>query len=388
MLSKISKSPIFLHLAAIFGASLITLLFFIFISKQQVKPPLNGMYIANIGEGKRATENLVALNSALSFGKTVVVLGSSELTTGAGSTYIAYDFLPKVLHVPVLAYGHAHFQSFGIYGLLAANADALSPRTKLVILVSPGWFGTNSLLTEAFIEHFQPQILIDLYQQPDSRALVSQYLESHRNEFNRLSPVQEAFVNNTNVFMQKMAIKESIFSLKTRTAKILSDRDWLLHKSTVPTPVFPNAAQWKEHERIAQASEISRMHTNQRWVRDDYYEKYLKDLPPEGGTYFPANMNVFPELSMLERTLELLRKKNVQALVIMQTLNPFVYKDAPEVKVIAQKVSTLCHASGMQCFDMNDVSQYEPGTLRDGMHVGELGWVRIDRRIMDYIASR
>ena len=90
---------------------------------------------------------------------------------------------------------------------------------------------------------------------------------------------------------------------------------------------------------------------------------------------------------MLTLMLQFLQSKQVQALVVMQPLNPFVYKDAAQVNPIAQNLAKLCQVTGMQYFDMT-ATKYEPGMLRDGMHLGELGWTHVDQRIMEYMVSR
>lgn len=395
MLFKTSKPRLLQHITAILAVSFISACLYIFISGHQLKPPFDGKFFANLGKGKEATKIMVELNSALSHGQSLVVLGSSELGSNDLS-FIPYNFLPKILNTPVLAYGHAYFQSFAMYGLLAANANALSSRTKIVIMVSPGWFKESSLQLDAFIEHFQPQVLTNLYQDPEARTLVEQYVKLHLNGFDKLSRYQDVFAINTadfessnsaDQFMWRAAVKDKIFSTKTRVQALLTEPDWLWHSRQVPTPVFPSAEQWKKYENQAYETETSHMRNNQRWVRDDYFEKYLKDIPAEGAPYFPAELDINPEFSMLTVLLKFLQSKNVQALVVMQPLNPFVYKDAAQANPIAKKIETLCQVTDMQYFDMT-ATKYEPGILRDGMHLGEIGWAQVDKKIMEYIASR
>ncbi|MGK5057234.1 D-alanyl-lipoteichoic acid biosynthesis protein DltD [Janthinobacterium sp. LB2P49] len=384
MLARICKSRLFLHVGAIAAASLIGAGVYFLLSDHPVKPPSAGLYLPNIGHGKEVTENIVQFSSALASGKTAVILGSSELSTPE-STYIPYNYLPKKLHVPVLAYGHAHFQSFGIYGLLAANTNALSPQSKVILLLSPGWFNTSTTPSAAFIEHFQPQILSALYQVPDARKLVSQYIQLHKTEFDQLSLVQQAFSTDSELFMYTAALKEGTYAFKSRLRMIASEYVSLTPNNEAPKLLFPSAAEWQEQERIAQSMETDQMRKNTRWVRDDYHEKYLKSLPTEGAAYFSQYQDAKIELAMLKQVLDLLKKRNVQALLIMQTINPHVYKDANRAKQIGQQVSSMAKDSGMHYFDMNDAREYRPGLLRDGMHIGELGWVTINRRIMEYM---
>lgn len=385
MFTYIAKSRILLHVSAIAAILFIGTVIHSFRSGQPVKPPSAGLYLPSIGHGKQATENIVQFSSALAGGKTAVILGSSELSMPE-STYIPYNYLPKNLHVPVLAYGHAYFQSFGIYGLLAANTHALSSRSKVILLLSPGWFNTSSMPSTAFIEHFQPQILSALYRTSEARELVNQYIQLHKTEFNHLSPVLQAFSTGSDVFMYTAAIKEGAYALKSRLRTIASERARAVHDEKTPALLFPSASQWQEQERVAQAMETGQMRNNARWVRDDYHEKYLSTLPSEGAAYFSQHENPEIELAMLAQVLKLLKKQGVQALLIMQPINPHVYKDASRAGQIGKQVSSLAKDSGMHFFDMNDIPEYKPGILRDGMHLGELGWVMINHRIMKYMA--
>lgn len=388
------------HVVALFSVFLISSVLYVFlissglydfISHRQIRPPYAGEYIANVAKGKTAVANLVALNSALAFGKTLVLFGSSELTSW-DLAYIPYHFLPKSLNIPVLAYGHANFQSFGIDGILRANADALSARTKLVIMVSPGWFKQRMSL-DSFIEHFQPQILVPLYQDKIAKDAIGRYVKQHLAEFKTISEYQRAFIadpvekqrTHFDLKMRLAFIKEQFDVFETRALVLFVD--WLLHPRQTTTPILPSEAQWKAYESQAGAEEISHMKGNQHWVRDNYYRKYLSDLPADGAEYFPRSLDVAPEFARLTELLRFLNEKNVHALVVMQPLNPFVYKDANRIRPVAQRLAALCKQTGMQYFDMAD-KDYTPGTMRDGMHLGELGWAWVDRQILRYMASQ
>lgn len=392
---SINKGRLFQHIIAVISALLICSGLYLFIAGHQIRPPYAGLHLFNIGKGKAAAENMVALNSALAYGKTMVVLGSSEMTS-KDLTYIPYNFLPKSLNIPVLAYGHAYFQSFAINAMLRANADALSPRTRLVIMVSPGWFKISTIPLDSFIEHFQPQILVPLYQDNTAKLAIGRYVKQHFNEFGRISGYQSAFVvdpadiNNgthTDQRMQQALYNEQLFLFKTRARLLFAEPHWLIHPRQVPVPVSPSITQWNAYENQARTEEISYMKGNQHWVRDDYFRKYLSDLPASGTNYFPASLDANPEFENLTNVLLFLQEKNVQALVVMQPLNPYVYKDANRIRPIAQRLAILCRQTGMPYFDMTN-EEYTPGTLRDGMHLGELGWARVDRQILNYMASQ
>jgi D-alanine transfer protein len=398
MFFGVSKSRFHLHVIAVVIACSIAVCGaacgYLLVRGRHVMPPYDGKYIPDLGQGTQATTNLIELNSALSDGETLVVLGSSELTHTM-MRFIPYNFLPDSLHLPVLAYGRAGFESFGVYGLLAANADALSPRTKLVILVSPRWFAFRTLPLDPFIKYFQPQVLTQLYQNPEARELVRQYLKLHFDEFDRWTLIDEAFVKSARrymFYMRYVAFADRLFSARAKAVQLLIEPKWLMDSRAIGAPLNPHAIPWDQYDEQGRDMELGQMHNNRQWVRDDYYEEYRKDLPPDGALYFNGALDdaangTNAELSMLRRALEFLQSKEVHALIVMEPLNPFVYKDADRIKPIAQQVEQLCLTTGMRYFDMT-TNKYEPGTLRDGMHLGELGWSRVDRQIAEYLESK
>jgi len=345
---------------------------------------IKGTYIGTIGEGNHATANMLALGSALASGKTLVILGSSELAKDPFSRNIPYNFFPQVLHIPVFAYGHAYFQSFGIYGLLAANRNALSPQTKLVLLISPGWFNAKEMPLSAFVEHFKPQVMLPLYFDPDARHVISQYINSHFAQFKHPSLLMKAFIGNSGHLMEVVDSEEVLCSLFAKTLKRLFESLSSVHQPNLQSSSSLTSSEWKRLEEKGAQTEIAMMQHNPFWVRDDLYQTRWKNLPLGGRNYFGVHMDPDPELAMLERALCLLQSRKVHALVMMQTLNPLVFKDTFKLDIISHKVAALSQATGMSYYDVREDEQYKPGMLQDGQHVGELGWVKINRQIAEY----
>ena len=394
MLSHIAgnRRPILLHLTAI----LVVLVTgtFLYVANpgalfrlpvRDTSSVIKGTYIGTIGEANHATANMLALGSALASGKTLVILGSSELVdrklpgkrAGSFQSNIPYNFFPQVLHIPVFAYGRGYFELLGIYGLLAANRTALSPQTKLVLLISPGWF-RGEMAVSAFVEHFKPQVMLPLYIDPDARHVISQYIKSHFAEFKDPSLLMKAFISNSDHLMEVAGSEEVLFSLFAKTLKRLFESLSSVHQPNLQASSSLTSSEWKRLEEKGAQTEMAMMQHNKLWVRDES----LKNLPPEGTNYFPEHMDPGRELAMLKAALCLLQSQKVHALVIMQTLNPLVYKD--NLDIIADKVAALSQATGMSYYDVREGEQYKPGMLRDAVHPGELGWVKINRQIAEY----
>ncbi|WP_313388896.1 D-alanyl-lipoteichoic acid biosynthesis protein DltD, partial [Achromobacter aegrifaciens] len=137
-----------------------------------------GIYIPNLGNTlEEQTRNLSRMSQALRTGDRLMILGSSELTSN-DLRFVPYRYLADELQMPVLAYGHSGFQSLGMQLVLAAMAEDLSPASRVVVMLSPGWFdGDGGLGPDEFKEHANP-LLPRLLRQPEGRAEVVRWLQA------------------------------------------------------------------------------------------------------------------------------------------------------------------------------------------------------------------
>ncbi len=91
-------------------------------------------------------------------------------------------------------------------------------------------------------------------------------------------------------------------------------------------------------------------------------------------------------MNALENILSLLTKYNVDALFIMQPLNPYVYTDTNDFKPVKNIISEKIKFHGMGYLNLIE-AQYQPGVLTDIMHMGEYGWLLTDKAIVEHFAK-
>jgi len=327
-----------------------------------------GIYLPNLGNTlHEQTRNLSRLSQALRTGDRVVILGSSELTSN-DLRFVPYRYLADELQMPVLAYGHSGFQSLGMQLVLAALADDLSPASRVVVMLSPGWFdGDGGLGTDEFKEHANP-LLPRLVKQPEGRAELTRWLRDKGDAGVAWSMMTE----QAYVFRQRVA-------------------DLWTPAHAAPAPEReregPAAAarvvDWDALAEEAQRAEQDQMTGNRYAVRDDFFNKYLRGIPEGGKTaYQPQPLTGRVELRELTALMALLHQRGVNALFVMQPLHPMVFKDLDRFDPVQKEVATLCQRYAMTCLDMYD-APYEVGMLRDVQHLGELGWLRVNRKIAE-----
>ncbi|AUT45921.1 D-alanyl-lipoteichoic acid biosynthesis protein DltD [Achromobacter sp. AONIH1] len=339
-------------------------------------------YLPNLGPDWGTQHvNLNRLGNALSDG-TLVVLGSSELSSH-DLRFVPYRFFPEELKVPTLAYGHAMFQSYGMVSVLESVADSLTPNTRLVIMVSPAWFASGGQLPRsAFAEHVTGPVWNRLWDKPSTREQLQTWIS-----------------DNANWGLLWLIANGQVAELKDKVSLWWNARqepapDKPRSKLSVPAHryvVWPSAARlnaghWSRLTQEAREVEHKLGGNNPYDVRDDYYKQYLASL------YSPARnefANVDPltrtELGDLSRLMALLQKRKVKAYFVIQPFNPKLILDMERFDPVVAAITGMCTRYQMGCLDLYSIP-FEPGMVRDDMHLAELGWAMADQGIAEYFS--
>ena len=396
MFRRIVDSKLASHLIAAGAVALVSVIAYLIIISVDVTHPVFGLFFSslnrdNSGRGPASTLNYARISNMVRSGKGVVIFGSSELSTTTLS-FAPYNYLPTSCHIPVIAYGQAQYQTLGMYGLLSSLQRDLSPRSKIVIFISPSWFDKGDMLPQAFSLHLTDQILYRDYWKSEARQAIGAYLEEHKNDFGNLTDAQKLYISGLtypNLLLDAL--------IKPLEADIYYAR-WKLFTYRYPgvypgeSATYPadesyqcNLHAMHAYEPAAQATELALMTDNHRYVRNDYFDRILKDknLPPKGLDYLQPQMNSRPELQDMRLLLDLLHRHGVQPFLITLPLNPYVYDDSFRMKPVSEEISNLCKQYKAICMDMGEWP-YTPGLLQDAVHPGELGFLKIDEMIYEY----
>ena len=366
-----------------------SLLFAYLLRSIQPDLPQPGYHIETLGKGETAVHNLLYLSGALRGGKTIVVFGSSELNPRHSREFTPQLFFPDHHLARVLTYGRAGFDTLGMYGLLYALKPHLNQGTRLVILLSPEWFRTNDLPTQAFVANFNDNVLLQIYWSDDPREVFHDYLVAHQAEFTEMSSTQRMFMRDPSSILD-MDFPD--FLLETINVRAYSQREkfnlrlaQMQQQSAQQEFDAGNAMDlpWDTYMSDARRAEQRMMSNNDKWVRNGFYDLHLRGSPFKYKDYFPKNMNPEPEMTDLKLLLGLLDRSKVHALFVMQPLNPQLYDDLARFNAVDARVASLCNEYHMKYLDMY-AETYDPGILRDNIHLGELGWEQVDSEIAEY----
>lgn len=356
-----------------------------------VAQPMPGYHIRSVGKGEPAVRNILYLSDALRYGRSIVVMGSSELDLPNLNPYSPEVFFPRHHLARVISYGHIGFETLGMYGLLYALKPHLNAGSRLVILLSPEWFRVRNMTAKAFNTHFDDNMLLQLYLSDDPRGVFHDYLLGHQFEFSDMTPTQRLFLDDPTSVINPHLPE---FLVRTVNARAYAQREKLElyltklvthHETEHYDAGNGKDLPWDDYEREASAYEAAHMSGNDLWVRDRFYKIYMSKGDYARRRYFPDDMNPEPEMEGFRLLLQLLQSSKVKALFVMQPLNPKLYDDVAAFDPVDTRVASLCREFGMSYMDMY-ATPYRKGVLRDGVHPSELGWEMIDRRIDEYFS--
>ena len=318
----------------------------------------------------------------------IVLFGSSELTH-TDHKYIPVNFFNKILHMPLSQNGHAGHQDFVILSQLAALSNKkVRENARVVVFLSPGWFtGRYSKGTAIpnFLEYMNSIMMYKLYFKSDVdeyfKNLISDYLDRNIRKI-KMPPC---------IYRYAADYKSSKkLTTECKIVKTVLDSIKIPHKNikkvVYKIPKLDFEAMRQDAKKIAKASA-----NNPYGINNDYFNRYVKPKIKKG--HFPYKIKTPPDLEDnqeyqdLLNLLKLLKDYKIKPLFVMQDLNPYVYvKNRESMKPLLFAIKKKIKEYGYGYLDMwsYDKSAYEIGTLTDIMHTGELGWIKIDKKIIEH----
>lgn len=371
----------------VFGA-LLTVACLFFFDKVLERKEVKTKYIQGLQKMLRGTNancvegNQAELELAGSFKnpESITLFGSSELGV---FPYSPYFFLPDSLHIPTVAFGHAHHQSFAMFCELLAMQKQLK-NTKICILISPGWFETEGTNIEAFLEFVRPNFLKSIIH---NREIPESYkMEIGRYISQNMSLIEEP---SSSILYFENLYKTKSFSLFNGIVKKMNSGEQIAYDVTTAQNTLPDPINidWKTCRNRIQKEFIASVKTNKMYISDEYYTKFLLD---ENKVYKKGSTNTFDvstnrELADLKLLIELLKRYKCDASFVIQPLNIYHYDGLENYTKIIKSIEKVIHDREFPCLNMfvTKKKDYEPGTLTDVMHLGDYGWMKINEFLVN-----
>lgn len=335
-------------------------------------------------------QKTISLQNDLESGK-IVVFGSSELVINPNQKFLPQNYFNNDLKLPLRIQGNEGQQSFAILSQLAAyHGELIKENAKVVILLSPSWFSgnnNNGTTLAKFLEFMYPGMMNKLYFQ-------SQIDDSYKILINNYIKKNITYIKNPNFIYEYSfnELEEDYLNneIKKFLIKSFDNRD-------INPPIVKYKNPMLDYESLKkEANKISAPSTNNNYgIANDYFTKYIEPSITKGDFPYtiivPSELDKNQEYQDLLVLLELLKSYKIKPLFVMQDLHPYVFeKNRDEMAVIISTIKSKIEENNYGYLDMWTYKKesYEIGTLTDIVHSGELGWVKINQKIIEHFMPK
>lgn len=322
----------------------------------------------------------------------IIIFGSSELNRD--QRFVPQKFFNSELNIPLVTFGHGYHQTFSIMSQLAAFYNTeMEKNARIGILISPLWFRSGGTVTQSFLEFMPEEMLRKLYfnDQIDDRykLMIGKYIREHKNEIVGSSSMithaseygQSLFAISNWFRTQYNKLKFGDYYNGSYSVDLLNNADE--ESEDIVTP------DWVQLMSVGLKLEEAKMTSNSFGIEDNYWE-YLLDHT-SGGTEL-MSMGDLPaleankEYEQLIQLLDFCMLLDIKPLFIMQAQNPLIYHDIERYDNILNNVELQIESRGFTYYNMHtsDRDKYIKGTLTDTAHMGEYGWVKMNKVVYEY----
>lgn len=331
-------------------------------------------------------QKTVSLQTDLESGK-IVLFGSSELVKYPNQRFLPQKFFNNELNIPLRVQGNEGHQTFVIMSQLAAlDNETIRNNARIAILLSPSWFtgsNENGLTMPKFLEYMYSGMMNKLYFESETddkyKYLISDYIKEN------VSLIKDPSF----IYKYPLNVLEKDYLNNEMKKFIIQNFDYKNIKVETLNYVKPKL----DYDKLrAEAKNIEILSSNNNFgINNEYYSKFIE--PEIAKNNFPFSIIIPPELDKNEEfqdflvLLDFLDKYKIKPLFIMQDLNPYVFagnrEEANELMAII-KSKVLEH--NFEYMDMWTYKKedFEMNSLTDIVHLDELGWIKVNQKIIDY----
>ncbi|WP_323657828.1 D-alanyl-lipoteichoic acid biosynthesis protein DltD [Aliarcobacter butzleri] len=331
-------------------------------------------------------QKTVSLQTDLESGK-IVLFGSSELVKYPDQRFLPQKFFNNELNIPLRVQGNEGHQTFVIMSQLAAlDNQTIRNNARIAILLSPSWFtgsNENGLTMPKFLEYMYSGMMNKLYFESETddkyKYLISDYIKEN------VSLIKDPSF----IYKYPLNVLEKDYLNNEMKKFIIQNFDYKNVKVETLNYVKPKL----DYDKLrVEAKNIEIPSSNNNFgINNEYYSKYIE--PEIAKNNFPFSIVIPPELDKNEEfqdflvLLDFLDKYKIKPLFIMQDLNPYVFagnrEEANELMAII-KSKVLEH--NFEYMDMWTYKKedFEMNSLTDIVHLDELGWIKVNQKIIDY----
>lgn len=330
-------------------------------------------------------QKTLSLQNDLESGK-IVAFATSELVIYPNQRFLPQKFFNGELKQPLRVQGNEGQQTFAIMSQLAACFNEKSKENaKIAIFLSPSWFtgnGNNGTKIPKFLEFMPLGMMNKLYFESiidDSfKLLISEYVQKNINYIEKPSFLyKQSYENIKEDYLDNYIKKYIIQNFQNKTNEVIS----------YTTPKI----DYKALEQEASNMEKINSNNNIYGINNQYFSKVIQPEINKGN--FPFTITVESDLSKNQEyqdflvLLKLLSNYKIKPFFIIEDFHPDIYiKNRDKMETVIQTIKSKIEEYNYSYYDMWSYKKesYELGNLTDLVHLGEVGWVKLNQKIIEH----
>lgn len=341
--------------------------------------PSNSQYHSTLVSDEKTELNLYA---SLREKEGITLFGSSEL--GVTSNYLTYNFLTDSLGIRVDAFGHAFQQNFAVFCQLLAFKKELKD-AKICFILSPGWFEQEGTNIEAFLEFVRPNFLKRIAADPtiplQTKLEIGRYLHENYGAIENPGSTINYFVNlyrYRKVYGFNDFFRDRFQEIQPVEYAVEADKK--IQRKSV-------AINWDKRLHDAESLFVASVH-NSIFVNDSYFKEYVQkeDGSLHTGTFSEMDVKRNRELDDFMLLVDLLVKSGCKPTFVIQGMNPYHYENLERFNPVLTKITQTLDRHKIPYLNLftSKKTSYQPGTLIDIMHMGDVSWLKMNEFLVKH----
>jgi D-alanine transfer protein len=376
-------APIFL--------SLLIVLIFILIPIKWIIPliPEKVIYQSSFTQNPDVFQGFVIQDKMLKDNKYLPIYGSSELSS-MNEFHPSNYYLVNHKGFTPFVIGRGGTQTL-IHLLELSQFDNELKNRKIALIVSPQWFVSGGIDQKYFASNFS---LLQAYHlgfnhsmnETLKKQLMTRLLNFDvvKNNHLLVNLYYGELSNSRSVKLKSFILRPAAYFYMS----LLEKRDFIytvFKKSPEFKQIKPDSIKDKSNaDLLSLANEDGQkaITTNPFSIRDDYYAQNIRDrLSALKGVYKNSSYSTSAEYNDFQLLLSYLKEKQAKVLFISVPVNGFWYDygEFPKERRndYYNKVNTLIRNNGFEVAYLSKY-EYERYFLKDVMHIGWKGWIRVN----------
>lgn len=322
---------------------------------------------------------------------TIVLFGSSEL----GEYMVEEQHPSKLLDysdLNIMSIGAGNHQSL----IHTINLGAITNKNefksnKFVLILSSQWFDKDGLEKEAFVARYSEETMINFLKNKDISDENKEYVINRSIDLAQDNPI---FQKDLNFFKKAYLKNKFLYRIYSEFyLKLLILKDELKFLKVYKNTNDKNDKKFKsfdielELEKAEKTGE--RLATNNIYgIYDEYYDKYIREnmeayLDSEADKDYLES----PEYEDLKMFIKIAKELNVDVAIVNIPLNGLWIGHTgfrrENIDKFNKKIKEICDVEGIKYIDFSENID-EKYFLKDIMHLGWKGWVRLIDEIIKF----